>query len=137
MLGLLAILGNSPLEHRAFAHASLLLAVAWCVYLYRDVWPLATFTESPADLGEGSILWVKIALLFLGGVVIPLLAPRKYPPLDAKVRVVLVLRGVVADHDVTERATRTRARADCVYTVVPFVQFRGVVRLEGVANSAP
>ncbi|OJT02282.1 ATP-binding cassette transporter abc4 [Trametes pubescens] len=84
MLELLAILGKSPLEHRAFAHASLLLAVAWCVYLYRDVWPLATFTESPADLGEGSILWVKVALLFLGGVVIPLLAPRKYTPLDAK-----------------------------------------------------
>lgn len=91
MLGLLAISGNPPLEHLAFAHASLLLAVTWCVYMYRNVWPLATFTESPVDLAEGKVLWAKVALLFLGGVALPLLTPRQYIPLNAKVRVFLSL----------------------------------------------
>lgn len=89
--GLLAIFGNPPLEQRAFAHASILLAVTWCVYMYRDVWPLATFTESPADLAEGKVLWAKVALLFLGGVALPLLTPRQYIPLNPKVRVFLFL----------------------------------------------
>lgn len=91
MLGLLAISGNPPLEHRAFAHASILLAVTWGVYMYRNVWPLATFTESPADLAEGKVLWAKVALLFLGGVALPLLTPRQCIPLNAKVRVYLFL----------------------------------------------
>ncbi|EIW53710.1 P-loop containing nucleoside triphosphate hydrolase protein [Trametes versicolor FP-101664 SS1] len=84
MLGLLAIFGNPPLEQRVFAHASILIAVTWCVYMYRDVWPLATFTESPADLAEGKVLWAKVALLFLGGVALPLLTPRQYIPLNPK-----------------------------------------------------
>lgn len=91
VLGLLAILSNTPLERRAFVHASLLLAVTWCVYMYRNVWPLATFTESSADLAEGNVLWAKVALLFLGGVALPLLTPRQYIPLNAKVRVFLFL----------------------------------------------
>lgn len=91
MLGLLAIFGSPPLEHRAFAHASLLLAVTWCVHMYRNVWPLATFTKSPADLAEGKVLWAKVTLLFLGGVALPLLTPRQYIPLNAKVRVFLFL----------------------------------------------
>lgn len=91
MLGLLAIFGNPPLGHHAFAHASLLLAVTWGAYMYRNVWPLATLTESPADLAEGKVLWAKVALLFLGGVVLPLLTPRQYIPLNAKVRVFLFL----------------------------------------------
>lgn len=85
VLGLLAILTPPPFEHRAFVHASLLLAVTWFTYVYRDVWPLATFNGSPADLAEGTMLWAKIALLSLGGVGIPLLTPRKYTPVDIKV----------------------------------------------------
>ncbi|EIW53706.1 multidrug resistance-associated ABC transporter [Trametes versicolor FP-101664 SS1] len=87
VLGLLAILAPPPLEHRAFVHASLLLAVTWFTYVYRDVWPLATFNGSPADLAEGSMLWAKIALLSLGGVGIPLLTPRKYTPVNIKIDV--------------------------------------------------
>ncbi|OJT09188.1 ATP-binding cassette transporter abc4, partial [Trametes pubescens] len=83
-LGLLATLSKSSLGHRAFAYASYLLAVTWCIYMYRDVWPLATVTIYPADLAEGKILWAKIALLSLGGVVIPLLTPRQYSPVRSK-----------------------------------------------------
>lgn len=85
VLGFLSTLGRLPIARRAYAHTSLILAVTWCVYIYRDVWPLATVTTSPADLAEGKILWAKIALLSLGGIVIPLLTPRTYVPSQAKV----------------------------------------------------
>ncbi|KAH9846280.1 P-loop containing nucleoside triphosphate hydrolase protein [Lenzites betulinus] len=78
ILELLTLSGNAPLEFCACASASYILAVTWIVYMYRDVWPLATIDTSPADVSEGKLLWVKLVLLSLGGVVIPLLTPRKY-----------------------------------------------------------
>ncbi|KAI0633977.1 P-loop containing nucleoside triphosphate hydrolase protein [Trametes polyzona] len=77
VLSCLALLANPPYEHRAYIHASLILTVSWAVYLYRDVWPLATAGQSPFDLSEGKILWAKIALLSLSGVMVPLFTPRK------------------------------------------------------------
>lgn len=54
------------------------------VYTYRDVWPLMTFTLRPCDEAEGSILWTKIALLGLAGVVLPLFEPYPYIPWNTK-----------------------------------------------------
>ena len=53
--------------------------------MYRDVWPYATVTLSPADAAEGPLVWVKLALLSIAAVVIPLTAPRKYEPINPKV----------------------------------------------------
>lgn len=55
------------------------------LYLYRDVWPLATYTEQPADIEEGKIIFVKIGLLSVVAVIIPLFIPRRYVPVDPKV----------------------------------------------------
>lgn len=55
------------------------------LYLYRDVWPLATYTEHPADIEEGKIIFVKIGLLSVVAVIIPLFIPRRYVPVDPKV----------------------------------------------------
>lgn len=46
-----------------------------------------TFDILPLDVKDGLILWVKIAVLFVVGVLIPLMTPRKYVPLDPKVGV--------------------------------------------------
>lgn len=59
---------------------------ALCVYVYRDVWPLATFNNVPLDLGEGQLLWVKIGMMALISLIIPLSVPRKYIPYDSEVR---------------------------------------------------
>ena len=56
------------------------------VYAYRNIWPLLTFTLSPADAYEGALLWVKIGLLTFAAIVVPLLVPRQYIPIDPKVR---------------------------------------------------
>lgn len=59
------------------------------VYTYRDLYPLCTYTESPADAGEGQILWIRIGILALSAVVLPLITPREYIPIDPLVSTVL------------------------------------------------
>ena len=56
------------------------------MYGYRDVWPLLTYTLTPADSSEGSTLWAKIGLFAIAGLAIPLIIPRAYVPLNAQVR---------------------------------------------------
>ncbi|KAF8904953.1 P-loop containing nucleoside triphosphate hydrolase protein [Mucidula mucida] len=63
-------------------HYNLTALVTFCVYLYRDVFPLLTFTLSIQDPAEGKLLWAKIALLGFIGVVLPLGIPRAYVPID-------------------------------------------------------
>ena len=55
------------------------------VYAYRDVWPLATFTNGPLDAAEGWVLWAKISALFLTVLVVPVCIPSVYRPVDPKV----------------------------------------------------
>ncbi len=45
---------------------------------------MLTVTLSPVDAREGVLLWVKIGLLALVAIVIPLLVPRQYIPIDPK-----------------------------------------------------
>ncbi|KAF6747848.1 multidrug resistance-associated ABC transporter [Ephemerocybe angulata] len=54
------------------------------VYVYRDLWPLATYNKDPMDLDEGWLLWVKVTALFLVAVVIPVCIPNIYVPADPK-----------------------------------------------------
>ncbi|KAJ6563153.1 multidrug resistance-associated ABC transporter [Mycena vulgaris] len=63
-------------------HVNLLLGLQTALYFYRDIYPLATFTKHPMDTEEGGLLWVKIALLFVVAVILPLIAPRAYIPVD-------------------------------------------------------
>ena len=55
------------------------------IYVYRDIWPLATFTLHPADAPEGVILWFKIILASLAAVIEPVLEPYPYIPVDPNV----------------------------------------------------
>ncbi|KJA13741.1 hypothetical protein HYPSUDRAFT_530239 [Hypholoma sublateritium FD-334 SS-4] len=62
----------------------LLLLMTFATYAYRDLWPLATYTQQPKDIHEGWLLWIKIAILFATAVIIPLFIPRRYIPVDPK-----------------------------------------------------
>lgn len=70
----------------ATKHLNTLLVVVLSTYLYRDLFPLATFGKRPQDLHEGWRLWTKLAVLCTIGIFMPLLAPRSYVPFDIKVR---------------------------------------------------
>lgn len=61
------------------------LFAVFAMYAYRDIWPLMTFTLRPKDEIEGCILWVKVALTALAGVIEPVLEPYPYIPLDPSV----------------------------------------------------
>lgn len=63
-----------------------MLLVVWGVYAYRDVWPLLTYTLDPVDGSEGWLIWTKIGVLSYAAVVVPLLIPRQYIPVDPSVR---------------------------------------------------
>jgi hypothetical protein len=52
------------------------------VYTYRDVWPLITFTLNPADGDEGHLVWIKVALAGIAGVLVPICEPYPYLPVD-------------------------------------------------------
>jgi hypothetical protein len=67
-------------------HLTSLLLGTFSVYAYRNIWPLLTFTLSPADSYEGALLWVKIGLLAFAAIAVPLLVPRQYIPIDPKVQ---------------------------------------------------
>ena len=66
-------------------HNNFVLFIAFSVYVYRDIWPLATYTENPVDGSEGALLWAKLFVLFTTAVIIPLVVPRQYIPVDPKV----------------------------------------------------
>jgi hypothetical protein len=70
----------------ASQHLAVVLLVTFLVYVYRDLFPLMTFTEKPEDLYEGELLWAKVAVLAVVGVIIPLVSPRQYIPFDPAVR---------------------------------------------------
>ncbi|KAF9527915.1 multidrug resistance-associated ABC transporter [Crepidotus variabilis] len=58
------------------------LLSAFSVYVHRDIWPLATYTDLPIDIAEGNELYIKIAILFIVALCIPLCIPRPYIPVD-------------------------------------------------------
>ena len=66
-------------------HLNAVLFSSWAVYVYRDIWPLATVTLQPLDASEGPLFWIRFALLTLAGVVIPLVIPHPYIPMDPAV----------------------------------------------------
>lgn len=86
LLAISSVVSKPRLSKIASAHAASVLLTVWVVYLYRDVWPLATFTLTPADAAEGPMLWAKLSVLSVAAVVVPLFMPRQYVPVDPLVR---------------------------------------------------
>lgn len=75
---------KSPLRRWLAVHRNLLLVVAWFMFAYRDLYPLATFHLRPIDTLHGPhwLTWVRFGLLSACAVVVPLFKPRKYIPVD-------------------------------------------------------
>jgi hypothetical protein len=70
-----------PLVDTLLPHATLVLLGVLAQYIYRDIWPLCTYTLSPKD-ATTPLLWTQIALCTFAGVVFPLLEPYPYVPFD-------------------------------------------------------
>ena len=76
------LLAQSRVARVCSIHLFLILLCDFIVYAYRDIWPLLTFALAPLDRAEGAILWVKVALITYAAVIVPLLIPRQYVPVD-------------------------------------------------------
>lgn len=66
-------------------HLIVVLTTTFAVFLYRDVWPLMTFTQTPEDWRMRGLLWTQVILLGFAAVFVPLAIPKAYTPLDPKV----------------------------------------------------
>ncbi|KAH7903537.1 ABC transporter type 1, transmembrane domain-containing protein [Hygrophoropsis aurantiaca] len=82
LLGVISITTRSRWSKPVSTHLSILLLAIFAIFVARDIFPLATFTTQPEDIGEGWVLWAKIIILALIGVVLPLVTPRQYIPFD-------------------------------------------------------
>ncbi|ORY22510.1 hypothetical protein BCR39DRAFT_551500 [Naematelia encephala] len=80
---LLTLRPATPVRRQLIAHLDILLFLAFCVYAYRDLWPLLTFYLEPSDI-HNAITWSRVAILAAAAVVIPLIRPRTYVPVDPK-----------------------------------------------------
>ncbi|KAF9483592.1 multidrug resistance-associated ABC transporter [Pholiota conissans] len=83
ILGLISVLSKTWSTSTTRYNIVILLST-FSVYLYRDVWPLATYDKHPADSEEGSVLIAKIIILAFVAIVIPMFIPRRYVPVDPK-----------------------------------------------------
>lgn len=70
----------------ASRHLAILLFVDFGVYFFLDAWPYATIHGRPYDDPSAAMTWSGFLLLFVSGVLIPLVMPRPYRPLQLGVR---------------------------------------------------
>ncbi|KAJ6578766.1 multidrug resistance-associated ABC transporter [Mycena vulgaris] len=78
-LAIISLCVRPSISVNAARHLNLVLISTLGVYLYRDVLPLGTFSATSQD---SNLAWIRIALLSVTGVIIPLLTPRRYTPVD-------------------------------------------------------
>ncbi|KAK0198511.1 hypothetical protein F5146DRAFT_1100167 [Armillaria mellea] len=83
-LALIAVTAKPRGSRVVARHFNVVLLAAFGVYFYRDLFPLLTYTLPMQD-PESSILWAKIVLLGVVAVLVPLIMPRAYIPVNSKV----------------------------------------------------
>lgn len=110
MLALLSVVASADLADLATRHLALTLAFVWGIFVYRDIWPLATFNLMPVDDMEGGLLWAKLGVLTVAAVAVPLLVPRKYVPVDPKVSVVTTILCMLSDFPYRIPGSLSRSR---------------------------
>ncbi|KAF9054886.1 multidrug resistance-associated ABC transporter [Panaeolus papilionaceus] len=76
-LSILAVVSKSW-SLSASRYNSLILLSLTFVYIYRDVWPLATTYLSPQDGYQKGFIWSKVVLLITVGIILPVFQPRKH-----------------------------------------------------------
>ena len=85
ILALTAVSTPPRIANVANTHLVWVLLGTWIVYVYRDVYPLGTFTLKPLDLHEGWLMWAKFGVLTFAALTVPSFIPTQYVPFDPKV----------------------------------------------------
>ncbi|KAJ3551685.1 hypothetical protein NM688_g4563 [Phlebia brevispora] len=84
LVAVVSVACNASRSGAATGHLAAFLVFLWALFFYRDLWPLMTYGRTPMDATEGWLIWTKIGVLTFAAVLVPLLMPRQYIPLDPK-----------------------------------------------------
>lgn len=82
ILGLISVTTRLRHSRTASAHLVVVLLALFSVYAYRDLYPLLTFIEEPQDSHEGRLLWAKLVILTTISIILPVMCPTQYIPVD-------------------------------------------------------
>jgi hypothetical protein len=118
-------------------HINTIMLALLCVYAYRDLWPLTTFTLDPKDASEGWILFAKIIVLFVTAVIVPLFIPRQYIPVDPKVESGPPSGLFTGTHiSVSGSNARIEPGTNRILVLATYLYLFGSGRFYGIQNSA-
>ncbi|KAK0220002.1 hypothetical protein IW262DRAFT_1381904 [Armillaria fumosa] len=84
LLAIVSVTASKQWSRVGIHHMNVILLSTSAVYVYRDIAPLATFDNVPQDSREGPLLWIKTGILLFIAILIPLIIPREYTPVDPK-----------------------------------------------------
>ncbi|KAJ7119016.1 P-loop containing nucleoside triphosphate hydrolase protein [Mycena epipterygia] len=84
ILALISVSSGRSWSTVATRHLNVLFCAIFFTYVYRDLFPLATFDRPQRDLHEGWFLWAKFGIITTIGIILPLTVPRAHLPLDVK-----------------------------------------------------
>ncbi|CAK5280078.1 unnamed protein product [Mycena citricolor] len=82
ILSLVTVAARRRWSQVALKHLNTVFVATLITYLYRNVFPLITYTREPLDAAEGVLFHIKFALLLVASVIVPLFVPRQYVPED-------------------------------------------------------
>jgi hypothetical protein len=102
----------APLARKVSPHGTVVFLGVLGSFIYRDIWPLVTYTLVPIDR-TGPVLWTEVALTAVGAL-LPVFEPYPFVPVDP----------LVSQLDLSEKtqclsirwlepASRGQPRADC------------------------
>ncbi|KAI5122638.1 hypothetical protein M0805_008723 [Coniferiporia weirii] len=78
LLAIASIVASPRWRDVSSRQLAFLLFAEFTVYFVLDAWPYATMTPIPFDPASDPVTWTRLALLTLGGLVIPLVMPRPF-----------------------------------------------------------
>jgi hypothetical protein len=110
-------------------HLNVVLLALLGTYISRDIFPLVMIDQQPLDGDQGIVLWAKFAVLTCAGVGIPLMIPRKYVPVDPKVRIACRSRPSNTNHWLAEPFAGPEPRTNGFYPFFSTLQLHGTVNL--------
>ncbi|KAF8513392.1 hypothetical protein JB92DRAFT_3116459 [Gautieria morchelliformis] len=82
LLAFMTLVSNGEWSSVARTHMTVIMLAVAAVYARRDLYPLATYILKPVDGAQGWLLWSRLGVASLVGIVIPLVIPRIYTPVD-------------------------------------------------------
>lgn len=85
ILSAAVLLSRDSIQHHLRRHATFLSILAFAVFAIRDLWPIALYDREPVDGQLGWLLWTRIGLVGYIGLVVPIVLPGVYVPVDPNV----------------------------------------------------